>query len=87
LRERGVAYSMPLWAPASTTADVKSHAAVATPEQLAAAQARADDEGTSLLDELERLHPSKVREPRQLLATYCTADSTLMSLVTRDIVT
>jgi hypothetical protein len=65
LRERGVTYSMPLWAPPSTTttttaADTKSHAA-ATPEQLAAAQARADDEGTSLLDELERLHPSKVR--------------------------
>jgi len=44
LRERGVTYSMPLWAPPSTTttttaADTKSHAA-ATPEQLAAAQAQ-----------------------------------------------
>lgn len=52
---------MPLWAPPSTIDDPRSHAA-ATPEQLAAAQARADDEGTSLLDELERLHPSKVRD-------------------------
>jgi hypothetical protein len=49
-----VAYTMPLW----------GHGTDATPEQVAAAAAKADDEGTHLLEELERLHPSKVRGNR-----------------------